>query len=641
MRAKRLTSRGSWWRRVALTCVSASWVLAACTGAPTVEVPPELGTKPAATPTPPPTEEPPPRELTICLAQEPTTLYLYGDTNRATDVVLAAIYDGPFDVLGFRPEPVILEETPTIASGDVVVEPVPITFGDVYVNPLTLEPEILRRGSPVLPSGCSSPECIEDFSGEEVLVDRMRVHYQLRPGLVWSDGEPLTAADSVFSHELDGDPATLTPKYLFARTFRYEALDDLTVEWVGLPGFLDNEVSSSFWTPLPEHILGELDAVQLQNAPEAYEKPLGWGPYRIEAWERGKHILLSPNPNYQGGSSPAAFERLTFRFVEGTAAALDSLRSGDCDILDEDLLPLDRMSEIQAARSDPDTQVLGSPGFIVERLEFNLEPPAGSEGTSVFADVRTRQGLAACIDREGLARTLFGEQAVVSDSFLPSAHPDYAQNPVGLVADPEQGAALLSEAGWSESETGDGVRRAREVKGVDPSTPLAFELSHLDSSLAERVAQAVAEDLSQCGARVEIKSFSLQDFYQTYPEGAVFGRDFSMVLWGWPVFDSPACEMFASWEVPSEGTPLGINASGYEDAEYDEACRALIWTAPGSEERGEAAGAAQVMVREDLPALPLFVRPRYVAHADWICGLELDESASTVLWNLESVAPCR
>jgi peptide/nickel transport system substrate-binding protein len=623
-----------------VAAASLALLLMGCRRAPPVELPAELGAKPAATPSERPTPEPPPpAELTICLAQEPTTLYLYGDTNRATDVILEAIYDGPFDLLGFQPEPVIMEKTPSLADGDMQIEAVAIAIGDVYVNPRTLEPESLRRGSPVLPSGCLSQDCLVDFNGGEIEVDRMRVRYELLPGLLWSDGEPLTAADSVFSYDIDGDPQTPTPKYLYARTFSYKTLDELTVEWVGLPGFLDVDVASSFWTPLPEHVLGEVEASELQTHTQAIESPLGWGAYRLEAWKRGERLHLSRNPNYAGATGPPAFDQLIFRFEESPEAALEGLRSGRCDILDEALLPLNHVDVIRSAPSQSGIEVVGVPGSVVERLDFNHRPRPEGEQASLFSDVSTRKGLAACLDRVDLAAGLYGPEADVSDSFLPPSHPQYVGIEGGASGGAAQGMDLLEEAGWTLAE-GEEVRRAQGVPGVSNSTPLAFELTYVVGEMTEQVASRMASKLAECGVQVELRSLPAEDFYGPYPEGIVFGREFDVVLWGWPAFSTPACEMFASWEVATDATPLGINASGHQDSVYDDACRSLIWSAPGTGARTEAVGTVQTLVQGSLPSVPLFVRPRYVAYANWVCGLELDGSARTVLRNLESIRPC-
>src|SRR3972149_4664426 len=70
---------------------------------------------PTATITPTPI---PPRFLTICLGPEPEPLFLYGDQSLAANSVRQAIYDGPYDLLNFEMQPVILEKRPNMSDGD-------------------------------------------------------------------------------------------------------------------------------------------------------------------------------------------------------------------------------------------------------------------------------------------------------------------------------------------------------------------------------------------------------------------------------------------------------------------------------------------------------------------------------------------
>src|SRR5919109_1039165 len=100
-------------------------ILPAC--APQVEVTPFIANTP--TPTPPVTATPTTRSLTICLGEEPNTLYPYGNLNPAARSVLSAIYDGPMDVIEYRYEPIILEKIPSLEDGDAQVSPVSVSAG--------------------------------------------------------------------------------------------------------------------------------------------------------------------------------------------------------------------------------------------------------------------------------------------------------------------------------------------------------------------------------------------------------------------------------------------------------------------------------------------------------------------------------
>jgi len=128
--------------------------------------------------------------------------------------------------------------------------------------------------------------------------------------------------------------------------------------------------------------------------------------------------------------------------------------------------------------------------------------------------------------------------------------------------------------------------------------------------------------------------------FASWPDGPVFGRTFQAVVWSWPTLVSPPCDMFASWEVPSDEYPFGSNASGFQDQAYDAACAQAVLGAPDSPGYGEAVGQTQAILRDQRPAIPLFVRPRLVAYAPWLCGISLDPSSPSVLWNIEALHAC-
>ena len=193
--------------------------LAACQ--PPVTETPSL---PESTPTPIVVSDTPvaeTRSLTICLGAEPNTLYPLGEPNAAAKGVLAAIYDGPIDSNSYGYQPVILKKLPSIADGDAVLAPVDVSKGtlvlDVNGNVVALDKDIQ-----VFPSGCTSSNCAVNYDGVSTLqMDQLAVTFSLLPGLIWSDGAALTAADSVYAFELNRDwstPASFTSSLNSSRT---------------------------------------------------------------------------------------------------------------------------------------------------------------------------------------------------------------------------------------------------------------------------------------------------------------------------------------------------------------------------------------------------------------------------------------
>jgi ABC-type transport system substrate-binding protein len=75
---------------------------------------PVIPAAPTETPQPLFTPTPVSRSLTVCLGDEPTTLYLYGGLNSAARSVLSAIYDGPIDLAKYVYDPVIIEKIPDL-----------------------------------------------------------------------------------------------------------------------------------------------------------------------------------------------------------------------------------------------------------------------------------------------------------------------------------------------------------------------------------------------------------------------------------------------------------------------------------------------------------------------------------------------
>ena len=285
-----------------------------------------------------------PRTLVICMGSEPNSLYVYESGMASSSAIRQAIYDGPFDNNSFAYQPVILEKLPNLADGDAVLQTVSVSVGE-KITDSSGEVAELAEGMLVKTAGCTSMDCAVEYEDGELLMDQLVVTFKLLPGITWSDGTPLTAHDSVFSFAKYMGPGNTSGRYWGERTGSYEALDDLTVVWTGLPGFLDATYYTSFWDPLPEHVLGQYTDAELEEAEDANRLPLGWGAYIIDEWVQGDRITLHKNPNYwRADEGLPKFDRLVFRFVgQNSNANIASLLAGECDIV---LSQLDDQSKL-------------------------------------------------------------------------------------------------------------------------------------------------------------------------------------------------------------------------------------------------------------------------------------------------------
>ncbi len=624
---------------------SIAGLLAGCRAPASVDIPLPPASTVSETPVAiDPTPLPPPlKTLVVCLDREPESLfiysdaYLYGEAGAEARAVLEAIYDGPIDIVNYRAFPVILRDLPSFDTGGARLEEVTIAEYEVYLNPVTLQPANLRLGDPYMPVGCTGSDCIESYAGGEVQMERLVVEFELLPDLTWSDGEPLTASDSRFSFELDSDQTIPTTKYLVDRTAAYEVVDEMTVRWTGIPGYFDPEYATLFWKPLPQHLLGDIALDDLQNTELTTRNPIGWGPYRIEEWRSGEQLLLVKNPYYfHAGEGLPNFDRLLFRFLQSDSrAAIQQLLTGECDLVDESLLGVSAAATLKQYVEEGRFKVVWAPSPEITRLDFNIAP-IGRRGEAFFEEPRTREALAHCLDREALLTDVLLGFGALPDSYLAPGNPVEQDGPGLPIYDPDAGRALLSEVGWIEADDEAIPRIANGVPGVAFGTDFSFTLLTAEGDMNEQTASIIQTDLAACGVEVQVETMDFSSLTAPYPDGPVFGRGFDTVLWSWPEWITPLCEMFTERELPTEKSPFGVNATGFNDLAYNQACERVLLGRVDDEEYLRALLDTQDIFAQALPGIPLYQAPRFVAYNEEICGIEVDSLSFSVLFGLEN-----
>ena len=630
---------------------------------------PALSPTPAYTPTPTRV----PRTLTICLGAEPETLYLYGGGSLAQSQVLQAIYDGPIDDVGFDYQPVILEKLPDLADGDALIQPVAVQAGDWVVNAAG-ELVRLSPGQVVRPFGCDSAECAVAWNGEPLEMAQLSATFTIKEGVRWSDGTPLTAADSVFSYKIARDCQSESGPCggfglvnqrgwdTLQRTASYTALGERQVQWTGVPGFLDPDYRINFFIPLPADQLQGIAADELFTAEASARQPMGWGPYAIQEWVPGESIRLSWNPSYfRAGEGLPAFDTLVFRFAgQDPRANLEAIQAGECDLLDQEASLAFQEDGFQALLAAQEAGRLAAriqTGTVWEHADFGIRPASYDDGNQLgvdrpdfFGDVRTRQALAQCIDRQRIVdEVLFGLSAV-PDSYLPPGHPLLNPDVARYPFDPAAGAALLDQVGWLDGDGNPATPRvALGVPNVVDGTPLQFTYRTTPASQRQRAAEILKDSLAQCGVALELVTSPAEELYAAGPQGPVFGRQFDLAQLAWSTGVHPSCNLWLTSEIPGDPNvvdengvtrfPLGWggqNASGYSSPAYDRACLGALDPLPGQPGYEESHRETQAIFAQDLPVVPLYWRVKAAATRPDFCGFELDAAAHSELWNLEA-----
>lgn len=607
---------------------------------PTPQPTPAHTPSPTATPLPPsPTPTPAPRALNVCMGAEPASLYLYDDHSYAAQLIREAIYDGPIDTVGYTSRPVILQKLPSLADGDAVITTIDAGAGTRVID-ANGDVATLAPGVRVRPSGCRADDCAVTFDEDPVPMDQLRSTFTLIPGLHWSDGQPLTAQDSVYSFDLARNPQTATGKWLELRTASYVAADDQTAVWTGIPGFLDPAYTTAFWTPLPQHVWAAYTVTDLPTQDAVTRTPLGYGAYVIDEWIPGKHVRLSPNPYYfRTAEGLPAFDVLTFRFLPHNAGqALDALENGRCDILTTEFYLVEELERLKTMAADGELLAYAAPTTRWAHLTFNVDPPPGYDHPAFFRDVHTRQAIAYCIDRQAIVDANPHITDIALDSYVPSDHPLYATGAITRYTyNPAQGQALLDAAGWRDAD-GDGVREAHNVPGLFDGTPFRVVYTTSQAESRQVISAAIAEDLAACGIQVDVEVLDSGTLFAEGGGTPVFGRHFDLVQLAWLTDVIPPCDLYLSTEVSSEDNQWnGQNFSGYADPAYDAVCVRALNTLPGEPGFEAAHIAAQQRFSAALPELPLFRYVRYLATRPDLEGF-IPDAIAVETWHIEAFA---
>jgi len=593
------------------------------------------------TDTPEPVEELE-RTLVICQDEEPDNLYIFGSDEIWVSHILHAVYDGPIDSRSFDYQPVILEKLPSLADGDVVILSTLVKEGDTVIDNHS-NIVGLAEGLLVRPAGCRSHECAIEYEGGDLEMDQMQATFKLLPGITWSDGTLLTASDSVYSFNLQSDPDTpTTDRYIVDSTASYEALDDLTTQWTGLPGYMDPTYFTNFFEPMPEHIWDQYTAAELIEAEESSLLPVGWGAYVIDEWVQGDHISLYKNPNYyRADEGLPAFDHVVFRFTgSNPQATIAKLLSGECDVTTSSshlMLQSERLLELHASGKLNTDIVIGTS---IAYLQFGIVPAIYDDGwqpgdrPDFFGDVRTRQAIAYCLNRQDAVDEIMPGSMVI-DTYLPPQHPLFNTNVTHYEFEVETGISLLEEAGWM---LGDDYIRvyAGDNPNIPPGTPLSLDLWGGATPATSILIKILGQSLTECGIEANLESWDLSEYFADGPEGLLFGRRFDLSIIGWLSGVTPPCDLWMSSGIPrDEDNWSGQNDTGYSNPEYDAACNTALQALPGEPAYEENNLLAQEIFADQLPVVPLFPATKLAATRPDFCGFFLDPTENSGMWNIE------
>ncbi len=590
---------------------------------------------------PDPTDAPAqPKDLIVCMAQEPDTLYPYGGSMLAATAVQVAIFETEVTTFSYDYQALGIEKLPNLEDGDAVISQVEVNTGDLVLdasgNPVTLE-----EGVSIINADGETVE----FDGNPVTMEQLSVDFTLNPR-VWSDGTPVTAADSVYSYELNRNPDTPAGKFVADRTASYEATGELGLNWTGIPGFLDPTYFLNVWQPLPQHIWGQFTATELLEAEESSRLPVSDGAFHIVEWVAGDSIILEPNPFYYRQDEGLPYlDSVTYKFIPDTNQLIAQLISGACDIGTQDGLTASDAPFLIEAENNGLLTPYFQTGTVFEHIDFGIDSYGGygdDEGRpDWFEDARVRQAMTMCTDRQGMVDNILYGRSEVIHTYIPTVHPLYPEE--GLTEWPydiEAANALLDEVGFVDSD-GDGIREYYTDRGTSwEGEPFAVTLgTTTGNDMRQQMTQIFKANMLDCGIDVELYYIPASEWFADGPDGPLFGRRYDLGEFAWISAVQPSCNLYLTSQItgPEEegfGGWGATNNTGWSNEAFDQACNTALSSLPGTAEYEESHKEAQRIFSQEVPVIPAFLRLIVAAARPNVVGFSVDPTGGTELQNI-------
>lgn len=426
------------------------------------------------------------------------------------------------------------------------------------------------------------PDLATDWSVSE---DGMAITFNLRDDAKWHDGEPVTSEDVKYTF----DTIKENPSYYFSS--RLELVDSIETPDEHTVVFNTNRPDVSFIAELgwyatfimPEHIYNNGQA--WEDNP-AYMDPIGSGPFMFEEHKQGVSVTLVPNPDYHEGSPK--LDKLIFSIIPDEATAVQALINGEIDVLEN--VPSSSISQLES-NSDIRLKLNEYPSPM--RIIFNLEDEN-------VQDVNLRRAIAAAIDKEEISEKIYnGVQK-----------PEYTMYPalIEWVANTED-----TSPKFSTEEAVQILEEAGYTKDADGYYVTGLTIDVFEGGGYPDAAQLMKASLKEAGIELIV---NVQE-YNAWAQKVGTDRNFMLELQGGFMGPDPAAL------ANRYGSGKGSNYAAYNNPEFDDLLAQGAATGD-QDERARLYKAAQAMLAEDLPFVPIVAYAAYDANSANFVNLPID-----------------
>lgn len=416
------------------------------------------------------------------------------------------------------------------------------------------------------------PHIAEDWTVED---NATTYKWQIRDGITWHDGEPLTAEDVAFTFKFIKNydwPYLGSISSALKSADSIEVTDENTVvtplkkPYAALPLVL-----ADLGLVVPKHVWADTenptDAKNIDN-------PIGSGPFQFEDRSQDQYIEFSTFDDYWG--TKPDYENAVINIIPNTDNQNLSLKKGKTDVTR--LAPSPTVDDVKKA-DGVDTVSAGSTYIRYIAFQTNEKP---------FDDKAVRKAVAYAINRDPIIKLVMGGYAEKATSVIASGL-EYYHNPdvPAYDHDLEEAKRLLSENGYEMNG---------DVRVTPDGEKMEYELPIQNTGSWPRLANLVKRQLKKVGINLDVVSMESN----SYTDRVTVNHDFKITVSDWRLWFDP--DPFLSPSFEQDGS---LNYAEYQNDEFDELMEKQR-AAADAEERKEYLYKAQEIIAEDVPWYTMF-----------------------------------
>lgn len=318
--------------------------------------------------------------------------------------------------------------------------------------------------------------------------DGLSIELKLRPGVKFSNGNPLTAEDVIFSLQKVSDPKA-SYGFAFDPVKAIEKVDDATVKLTFKQPYAALESALSLFAA---SIVSKAD---YEKSAEAFgSKPVCTGPFQVESYERGTQVVMVPNPHYwrmgADGKPLPYVDKAILKYVPESNSRVLGLQNGDFDAILA--VPLNQAESMKAMEG---TTLEVSPSFRLDYVYLN-------HAKKPFDDKRIRLALNHAANREAIMKAVYFGYGEIPNSYMPKVS-FWSDKIEKIPYDIEKAKQLVQEAGYD-------------------GTPIQLMVDTGNAPF-RTVATILQQGWSQAGLKVEIVEFDVGTAFSMTQKGEYQG----------------------------------------------------------------------------------------------------------------------